>query len=278
MNGTLGDYTEDSIPSVSISKAEGDSLAEALANGETLEASLVVEGAEAGERTSQNVIATKDPSNKKTKGKQDTEIVAIGAHHDSVQVAPGANDNASGTAVTLELARILKNVPTKTELRFITFGAEENGLLGSEHYVSTLTEDEKDRWTGYFNLDMVGSRDAGDLVLNTVDGNTNLLTQLSQSASLRLNGLATPIEAGGSSDHVSFFDAGIPSISFIHRPLEPWYHSPEDTIDKISKEKLLDVASIVSTAVYDYTKDEHKQKKKKKGKGHKGHHSKQNHR
>jgi len=56
--------------------------------------------------------------------------------------APGANDDASGTAMVLELARVFKTLPTDTELRFGTFGAEEVGLLGSEHYVSELSEDE----------------------------------------------------------------------------------------------------------------------------------------
>ena len=63
--------------------------------------------------------------------------------------------------MVLELARVFKTLPTDTELRFVTFGAEEVGLLGSEHYVSELSEDEKNRIVGMFNLDMVGSRNAG---------------------------------------------------------------------------------------------------------------------
>ena len=47
-----------------------------------------------------------------------------------------------GTSVTLELARALKNLPTDTEIRFVTFGAEENGLFGSQHYVENLSDDE----------------------------------------------------------------------------------------------------------------------------------------
>ncbi|MGN1400169.1 MAG: M28 family peptidase [Bacillus sp. (in: firmicutes)] len=269
LNGTLGGHSDDYVPVIGLSQTEGEALAAAIADGSAGTANLLVAGAASGERISHNVIATKKPTNKK---KATNEVIGVGSHHDSVTVSPGANDNASGTAVTLELARVFKNIPTDTEIRFMTWGAEEFGLLGSEYYVQSLPEKEVEKYTAYFNMDMVGSRDAGDLVINSVDGNPNLVTQLAQASSLRLNGLATPIEPGGSSDHVSFFERGIQSASFIHRPLEPWYHTPEDTIDKISKEKLYDVASIVGTAVNDYTglaekgKKDKKKDKKPKGK------------
>lgn len=249
LNGTLGEVNENYVPSISLTKSEGDALVAALEAGQALSATVLVEGSFTGERTSHNVIATKSPTNK---NKSTGKVIAVGSHHDSVEFAPGANDNASGTAVTLELARVFKNLPTDTEVRFITFGAEELGLIGSDHYVNNLPQNELDKIVGYFNLDMVGSRDAGDLVLNTVDGNPNFVTDLAQASSLRLNGFSTPYEKEGRSDHVPFYEAGIPSANFIHSPTEPWYHSPEDTIDKISKEKLFDVAKIAGTAVYDY--------------------------
>ena len=263
LNGTLGGPNKAFVPAVSISQEAGQALLSSLNNGENLTASINIEGAEGGMRTSHNVIATKAPTNK---NKATDGIIALGAHHDSVPGAPGANDDASGTAMTLELARVLKDLPTNTELRFITFGAEELGLIGSRYYVSQLSEDEKNRFVGYFNMDMVGSRDAGDLVINTADGNQNIVSESAQASSARLNGEATPIVPGGSSDHVSFYEGGIASASFIHRPLEPWYHTPEDTIDKISKEKLEDVAEIIGTAVYDIVRPENQGPKAKRGK------------
>lgn len=277
VNGTLGGAHDNYVPAVSITKAEGEALVTELEGGQTLTANVLVEGSFSGEQTSHNVIAIKSPTNKK---KATGNIIAIGAHHDSVALAPGANDNASGTAVTLELARVFKNLPTNTEVHFLTYGAEELGLIGSDYYVNSLPQDKLNRIVGYFNLDMVGSRDAGDLVLNTVDGNPNFVTDLAQASSLRLNGSATPYQEGGRSDHVPFHEAGIPSASFIHSPTEPWYHTPEDSIDKISKEKLLDVAEIVGSAVYDYAKLEQKGPKPKFKKGKKQkfpelHHKKQ---
>lgn len=263
LNGTLGAPNDNYIPVVSITRDAGQALLSAIESGENPTATITIEGAEGGIQTSQNVIATKAPTNK---NKATNGIVAIGAHLDSVEGAPGANDDASGTAMTLELARVMKDLPANTEIRFIAFGAEEMGLLGSRYYVSQLSEEDKNRFVGYFNLDMVGSRDAGDLVINTVDGNDNIVSEAAQASSARLNGEPTPVVAGGSSDHVPFYEAGLASASFIHRPLEPWYHTPEDTIDKISKKKLQDVAEIVGTAVYDLIRPENQGPKPKKGK------------
>ena len=287
VNGTLGEHREDYVPVVGLTKAEGEALVAALEAGTADEASLKVEGSVSGERISHNVIATKPATNKK---KDTGDIIGVGAHHDSVSVGPGANDNASGTSVTLELARVMKNVPTDTEIRFMTWGAEEFGLLGSEYYVNNLSEDEVDRFKAYFNMDMVGSRDAGDLIFQTADGEPNYATELTQATSLLLKGAETPLYAGDRSDHASFFVRGIPAIQFIHSPTEPWYHTPEDTLDKISKEKLFEVASLVGKTVYDNTvlekksgpgkgKDKGKDKGKKgksKGKGHKHHHGPKN--
>ncbi|WP_110111945.1 M20/M25/M40 family metallo-hydrolase [Bacillus sp. CGMCC 1.16541] len=263
LNGTLGGANNKYVPAVSLSKSEGEALLNSLKNGTSLQATVNIEGAEVSERTSYNVTATKAPNNKK---KATNDIVVVGAHYDSVPGSPGANDDASGTAMTLELARVFKDLPTDTELRFVTFGAEEIGLLGSRAYVKNLTEDEIDRTVAMFNLDMVGSRDAGNLVLRTVDGKPNLVTELSQASSTRLNGSPTPYGQGGSSDHVPFGEVGIPAALFIHSPAEPWYHTPEDSIDKISKEKLQDVAEIVGTAVYDRVRPDHQGPKPTKGK------------
>jgi aminopeptidase YwaD len=262
LNGTFGTPNENYVPAVAISQEAGQALYEKLMNGEILNGAIQIEGAEGGMRTSYNVVAKKAPTNK---NKSTDGILALGAHHDSVPGAPGANDDASGTAMTLELARVMKDLPTNMEMRFITFGAEELGLIGSRYYVSQLPKEEKERFVGYFNMDMVGSRDAGDLVINTVDGSQNIVSQTAQASSARLNGEATPIQTGGSSDHVSFYEGGIASGSFIHRPLEPWYHTPEDTIDKISKEKLQDAAEIVGTAVYDIVRPENQGPKANRG-------------
>lgn len=263
INGTLGEPNENYVPVVSITQDAGQALVESLNNGNPLTASINIEGAVVEKRISYNVIATKEPTNK-NRGTND--IVAVGAHVDSVDQAPGANDDASGTSMVLELARVFKDLPTDKEMRFMIWGAEELGLIGSRYYASQLSDEEKERFIGYFNLDMVGSRDAGDLVINVANGVPNIVSDTAQASSARLNGSPTPLQVGGSSDHVAFTEIGIPAASFIHRPLEPWYHTPEDTVDKISKEKLQDVAEIVGTAMYDLTRPDYQGPKGNKGK------------
>jgi aminopeptidase YwaD len=255
--GSLGEAHDSFIPAVLLTQTVGDNLVKHINQNPETHASLTIEGAKSNKNTSHNVIATIKPSNQNSKTNATHDIIVIGAHHDSVAGAPGANDNASGTAMTLELARIFKTIPSDTEIRFITFGAEELGLLGSNFYVDHLTDKEIGRIVANFNLDMVGSKDAGKLILQTIDDKPNLVTELTQAASTQLNGKPTPVNQGDSSDHVPFAKAGIPAALFIHNPAEPWYHKPEDKIDKISKAKLQDVAEIVTLAVMNQTRIEH---------------------
>lgn len=246
--GSLGEGNKVHVPVVLLTQAEGVALEKLILNKPGTKATLKIVGAQTKINTSQNVIATKKPATSKESSKND--IVVISSHHDSVEGAPGANDNASGTAMTIELARVLKSIPSDSEIRFITFGAEEAGLVGSTHYVENLSKNEISRIVANFNLDMVGSKDAGELILQTVDKKPNLVTELAQEASEKLNGEPTPFTQGDSSDHVPFANAGIPSALFIHNPPEPWYHKPQDTIDKISKKKLQDVAEIVGISIW----------------------------
>ena len=81
---------------------------------------------------------------KKPKYKTDNEDVAImSAHYDSVIGAHGANDNASGVGLLLELAYNFKDIETNKEIQFIAFGAEENESLGAYHYVNQLSTTDK---------------------------------------------------------------------------------------------------------------------------------------
>ncbi|SEA04337.1 aminopeptidase YwaD [Thalassobacillus cyri] len=239
-----GIYEGQDIPAVAVTREAGLELVDRLATEEVI-ATVSVEGASYIKGTSHNVIAKKKPHPNKDNG----QIVMVGAHHDSVSVGPGANDDASGVAAVLELARVMANTPTDTELRFATYGAEEKGLVGSYDYAYSLSDEEVQNIVGHFQLDMVGSRDAGELIMFTPNGEKNLVTDYGAAAGARVSE-TVPYGQLGRSDHVPFYERGIPAALFIHAPLEPWYHGPEDTIDKISKEKLQDVGEIVGAAVY----------------------------
>ncbi|MDQ0246159.1 aminopeptidase YwaD [Bacillus fengqiuensis] len=239
------------IPAVAISREQGLELVDQLKSG-PVGASIHVEGSGFIEKTSYNVIASKKPNPNKDTG----QIVSIGAHHDSVHGGPGANDDASGVSAVLELARVMADTPTDTELRFVTFGAEEKGLLGSYHYASELTKEEVKNHVAHFQMDMIGSRNAGGdypaggLIMFTIDGKPNLVTNLGNSAGARTASENIPYGHLGRSDHEPFQLLGIPSALFIHAPLEPEYHTPQDTIEHIDKDKLKQAADIVGAAAY----------------------------
>ena len=141
-------------------------------------------------------------------------MVLLGAHLDSVANGPGINDNGSGTALVLEVARQARrlHVRPKHGLRFAFWGAEELGLVGSTSYVNSLSSTARSRIRGVLNLDMVGSRNFARIVY---DGNgqppgSNRIESAFR-AYFASRGLAVEeASLGGGSDHAAFARAGIP--------------------------------------------------------------------
>lgn len=254
--GQLG-YEHRLYPVAEIPREAGLELVKHLKEQEEVIAELDVKYEEHS-LASHNVIATRKPDPENDTG----QVIIIGAHHDSVPDSPGANDNASGVSAVLELARVFADYPVDTEVRFVTFGAEEWGLFGSAYYVENLPEAEQERVVAYFNMDMIGSEDAGaeyplgGLIMYTVDGEKNTVTDFGAASAVKMIGEMLPYGEEGRSDHWSFHEAGIPAATFIHSPLEPWYHQPEDTIDRIDKEKLEEVARIIGAATYQIARPE----------------------
>ncbi len=104
-----------------------------------------------GGKTTKNLILTKTGTKY-----PDTYVIVCG-HYDTI-VGPGVNDNGSGVSLILEVARILKDVPTEYSIKFINFSGEEQGLLGSQHYVSTVVNGTTPKMDIklVFNIDQVG--------------------------------------------------------------------------------------------------------------------------
>jgi Zn-dependent M28 family amino/carboxypeptidase len=141
----IGDATGLRIPAVFTTYDAGFNLAQTPGATVTVTVDFVAE-----ERTAYNVIAETAKGN-------DDNVVMAGAHLDSVQEGPGINDNGSGSAALLETAIQMAKVKPANTVRFAWWGAEESGLLGSEHYVGELTEEEADDIALYLNFDMVAS-------------------------------------------------------------------------------------------------------------------------
>lgn len=262
-------YSKD-VSAVGITRADGLVLKEALKEGSVV---LSVEVGEPPVNKSWNVVATMKPStNGNKKDKNDSQdIVCVTAHMDSVPLAPGANDNASGSAAMIEIARSMKGLDIDKELRFIACGSEEVGLLGSEAYVDSLSDNEKHRIIANFNMDMVatGYDPCNELAVYTNNGSENTVTEAMKNAGKKLSCLTTDSVSYdgtydgemGSSDHVSFENAGIASALFINvdsklkdnprSAIEPYYHKPEDNITNFSSERLVRTVKLVGIALYD---------------------------
>ena len=99
-----------------------------------------------------------------------TKNLIISAHYDSAEDSVGANDNGSGVAAVLELARILKDTEMPYNIKFILFSGEEKYMLGSRWYVGKLTEDERKQIIGVINIDTIAEKsDLGYMAM--IEGN-----------------------------------------------------------------------------------------------------------
>jgi Zn-dependent M28 family amino/carboxypeptidase len=163
--------------------------------------------------TSANIVAVKT-------GDSSQEII-VGAHYDSTDAGPGADDNASGMAVMLEVAKLIQNATIPYTIRFIAFGAGESGLLGSYAYLNQMSQEEFENIIAMIDLDSLVAgdiayvySDEGQLssvrnwALEWATGNgLNLQT-------IRNVDLTDPDTKKGSSDYSPFRDAGIPYAYF----------------------------------------------------------------
>ena len=187
-------------------------------------------------------------------GGDPNHVIMTGAHLDSVATGPGINDNGTGTAGILEnaLAFAASGVVSKNHLRFGFWGAEELGLLGSKHYMSTLSTAEKDKIELYLNFDMIGSPNPGYFVYNDNPAGNGARDDLTSYFTSK--GIAWEyIDVQGRSDHAAFRTYGIPTSGTYTgaesiktsaqaqkwggtagRAFDPCYHSACDTISNIN--------------------------------------------
>lgn len=166
------------------------------------------------EFSSANVIAYKP-------GKSSKQVI-VGAHYDSVATGKGADDNASGVGVMLEVAEVLKNVSTPYSIVFIAFGAEEGGLNGSNYYANQMKADDIDNTVGMINLDSLAVGDK--MYVHGSAGETGFIRdqalKIADKKKLVIGtnpGLNPDYPAGTTgdwSDHAPFNELGIPFAYF----------------------------------------------------------------
>jgi hypothetical protein len=174
------------------------------------------------------------------------EYVIVGAHFDHLgtstdgaldpdakgAVRLGADDNASGTAAVLELARLLASSPARRSIIFVSFTGEEEGVLGSAYFVDHMPV-AIDSVDAMLNFDMVGRMKNDRLIVYGVATATEmpaLLDSANRAPALRI---AAQGDGYGPSDHSSFYAKGIPVLHFF-TDLHDDYHRATDTPDKIN--------------------------------------------
>lgn len=181
------------------------------------------------------------------------DILIISAHHDAKPGIQGAGDDASGVAVMMEAARVLKDLDSDTEVRFISFAGEEDGRIGSRFYVEQMTEEERSRVIGDIQIDEVGYHNSDYLKLGTVDGNTTLLGDMLSERAARTPGMDKPIPytKDALSDHHSFAGHGIPAVLLQQDAYAFENHSTRDTREILDMDKLAQAARIVADVAAD---------------------------
>ncbi|MFT3774103.1 MAG: M20/M25/M40 family metallo-hydrolase [Minicystis sp.] len=187
------------------------------------------------------------------------EIVIVGAHYDHLghgnaysrapgvhAVHPGADDNASGTALMLEVARRFAALPQKPDrsILFMAFGAEELGAIGSRYWVQHPTA-PLDHVVAMLNADMVGRMVKDRVVIDGVATSPGWKPLIETAATGLGLDVALGGEGFGASDHASFTAVRVP-VTFFFTGVHPDYHMPSDTADKIDSAGEQRVATLVA--------------------------------
>ncbi|HET6447380.1 MAG TPA: M20/M25/M40 family metallo-hydrolase [candidate division Zixibacteria bacterium] len=248
------DVTDDILRESGIDASQLDEDTEPFPFKTTAQLEVFASGSEVVEaRNILGVLPGRDPS-------YSDEVVIVGAHYDHMGQSPdgtywpGANDNASGVAAMLEIARSWHEqgyVPRRTVL-FAAWDAEEWGLIGSTNYVFHPSY-PLEYTVASIQMDMVG---AGSETLN-IDGSMPLSMRL-QAVAKEL-GIESEISELGRSDHVPFMQAGIPASLLIWMSEDvviPHYHRPNDRSEVIEEEKLTGAAKVADITLLELVESE----------------------
>jgi Zn-dependent M28 family amino/carboxypeptidase len=200
-----------------------------------------------GSGTSLNVVADKAGQ---SSGPRD--VILITAHLDSINQpggaaapAPGADDNGSGAAAVLEMARVLAAASTQHDLRCILFGGEEQGLHGSQQYVASLPAAERARIRAVVNMDMIATLNSASptVLLEGATVSQGLMNQLAAAATTYTTlGVETSLHPFAS-DHVPFLNALMPAVLTIEGTdsANTNIHTAGDTLDHIHYPLAIDI-------------------------------------
>jgi aminopeptidase YwaD len=226
----FGDATDISVPIIAVTQEDGDAIKQRLATG-TLTVTVSVD---APASRAYNVVA-------KPAGVTACTTVT-GGHYDSVPSVEGADDNASGTAGVIEMARVVAARGLAGGNCFVLFGAEEFGLYGSQSFIDGLGDAELNGLRAMLNLDVIGAGSP----LTLIGSDDMIEIGRIEAQEVGVDAQRGTVPAGASSDHASFIGAGVPAL-FFYRD-DNLIHTEQDAIGRITPESL-EETMIVAYAV-----------------------------
>ena len=246
------------LPELEMSSEHVNRLARLLDAGKTVELELEIKTAFNDKDTLQYNVTAEIPGTDKS---LKNEVVMIGAHLDSWHAATGATDNAAGSAVMMEVMRILKTLDMKPRrtIRVALWSGEEQGLLGSKGYVKNHFADpdamalkpEHKNLSAYYNLDNGGGKIRGIYL----QGNDALrpVFEAWLEPFHDLGATTVTTRNTGGTDHLSFDAVGLPGFQFIQDEMDydtKTHHTNMDTYDRIQKADLMQCAAVIASFVY----------------------------
>jgi Zn-dependent M28 family amino/carboxypeptidase len=185
----------------------------------------------------------------------------LGGHFDSWHYGTGATDNAAGAAAAMEALRLLKSLNLKMDrtVRIGLWGGEEEGLLGSQHYIKAHFADptvmkptlEHENFAGYFNIDN-GTGKIGGVYLQGNEMMRPIFEQWFAALKDLTPGVVTIRNTGGT-DHQSYDAVGLPGFQFIQDPMDydtRTHHSNMDVYDRIQAADMEQMAVIEAVFAY----------------------------
>ncbi len=215
-----------------------------------------------GEKTSELILKNVVGIIPGKKPEWSEQSIVIGAHYDHLGTecvesyedgdnayCPGANDNASGVAVLIELARVLnKSLNPDRTIIFVAFTNEEKGKSGSRYFVNNMKEYPADKCIGMINIDTVGQIKKNRIfILNSVSAKEwqYIFRSSSSNTGLDIDFVTEELDV---SDQIAFHSVGIPAVQLFSGP-HPDYHQPTDTADKINSSGLVKTALLLKLAI-----------------------------
>jgi aminopeptidase Y len=204
--GTLGAPHKSHIATFGISNEDAEPYIKELQDGKTIESSAYIDS-NVRETGTTNIIA-------QTRGGDQANCVMLGGHSDSVDAGPGINDDGTGTLTLLEVASHLANYNVNNCVRFAWWAGEEEGLLGSDYYVSQLSLEENQKIRLFMDYDMLASPNYAYQVYNANNeanpvGSEELRVLYTDYYKSKGQNF-TYIPFDGRSDYAAFISNGIP--------------------------------------------------------------------